>query len=133
MPHSFVRDLILETSDPKNFLHQCHRSLNESATCLPFTRLYNGPVEAKGYPGEELIAEGMRDLQNGVESVAALLLSIGAPRLRRMGFSLPRTLPQPEHRLYRFLARENPDEAHSRYNALIRRLVSFERAVECGN
>ena len=25
----------------------------------------------------------------------------------------------------------DPDAAHSRYNALIRRLVSFERAAEC--
>jgi len=31
------------------------------------------------------------------------------------------------------LARENPDSAHSRYNALIRTLVSFERALECAN
>ncbi|HVT56871.1 MAG TPA: hypothetical protein VHR45_00585 [Thermoanaerobaculia bacterium] len=28
-------------------------------------------------------------------------------------------------------ARSDPDSAHSRYNALIRRLVSFERAAEC--
>ena len=26
-----------------------------------------------------------------------------------------------------------PDAAHSRYNALIRRLVSYERAAECAN
>jgi hypothetical protein len=35
---------------------------------------------------------------------------------------------EPEHRLYAALAAENPGAAHSRYNALIRRLVSFERA-----
>jgi hypothetical protein len=39
----------------------------------------------------------------------------------------------PEHRLYDFLARDEPDAAHSRYNALIRRLVSFERALECAS
>jgi hypothetical protein len=36
-----------------------------------------------------------------------------------------------EHRLYALLAAEDSDSAHSRYNALVRRLVSFERAAEC--
>jgi len=40
-------------------------------------------------------------------------------------------LPDPEHRLYERLAREDPDSAHSRYNALLRRLTSFESALEC--
>jgi len=35
--------------------------------------------------------------------------------------------------LYALLARDNPDAAHSRYNALIRRLVSFERALACAS
>jgi hypothetical protein len=30
------------------------------------------------------------------------------------------------------LAETDSDSAHSRYNALIRRLVSFENAAECG-
>jgi len=66
-----------------------------------------------------------------VESVPALLVSIGAPRLRRLGFEIPRPFSEAEHRLYRLLAQEDPDSAHARYNALIRRLVSFERAAEC--
>jgi len=33
-------------------------------------------------------------------------------------------------RLYELLAAEYSDAAHSRYNALIRQLVSFEQAVE---
>jgi hypothetical protein len=66
-----------------------------------------------------------------VESQEALLVSIGAPRLRRIGFAVSRTLPAPEDRLYELLSRVDPDSAHSRYNALIRRLVSFERAAEC--
>ena len=39
------------------------------------------------------------------------------------------TFPEPEHRLYLTLAAEDPDSAHSRYNALVRRLVSFERCA----
>ncbi len=84
-----------------------------------------------GLPGEDLIEAGVRDLERGVESIPALLVSIGAPRLRRLGVRIPRTFPQPEHRLYQLLARQDPDSAHSRYNALVRRLVSFERAAEC--
>jgi len=83
-------------------------------------------------PGQELIQEGLRDLQAGNETVAALLVAIGAPRLRSLGIESPGNLPKdPEHRLYALLADSNSDSAHSRYNALIRRLVSFERAAAC--
>jgi hypothetical protein len=81
-------------------------------------------------PGAELVEKGIADLAKGIESVEALLVSIGAPRLRRIGLDVPRTLPSPEHRLYELLARSESDSAHSRYNALLRRLVSFERAAE---
>jgi hypothetical protein len=83
-------------------------------------------------PGKELIDEGIEDLSHGVESIASLLVSIGAPRLRRLGLAIPeRTFVSPEHRLYQLLSQSDPDSAHSRYNALVRRLVSFERAAEC--
>ncbi|MFN3285408.1 MAG: hypothetical protein ACK45F_03930 [bacterium] len=90
-------------------------------------------MDRTGYPAHELIEEGLRDLERGVESVPALLVSIGAPRLRRLGLRIPRAIPDPERRLYQLLARQDPDSAHSRYNALIRRLVSFERAAECAS
>lgn len=82
-------------------------------------------------PGSDLIETGIEDLSRGVESIPALLVSIGAPRLCRLGFALPPPIPSPEHRLYLRLQESDPDSAHSRYNALIRRLVSFERAAEC--
>ena len=83
-------------------------------------------------PGGTLIAAGLRDLQEGRESEASLLVLVGAPRLRRLGVAIPSTaLTDAEHRLYEGLARVDPDGAHSRYNALIRTLVSFERAAEC--
>jgi len=80
-------------------------------------------------PGEDLVRRGIADLAAGVGSVEALLVSIGAPRLRRLGFDVPDSLPSPEHRLYELLRAEHGDAAHSRYNALVRRLVSFERAA----
>jgi hypothetical protein len=48
-----------------------------------------------------------------------------------LGHAVPPGFSEPEHRLYTLLARDHPAAAHSRYNALIRRLVSFERAAEC--
>lgn len=83
-------------------------------------------------PGGDLLQQGMTDLASGRESVPALLVSIGAPRLRALGIEVSRPLPNPEHRLYQQLSEPNPEAAHSKYNALIRRLVSLERALACG-
>jgi hypothetical protein len=82
-------------------------------------------------PGQNLVEAGLRDLEEGSETVEALLVAIGAPRLRTLGVRVPTNLPDmPEHRLYAVLARVDTDSAHAKYNALIRRLVSFERAAE---
>jgi len=88
-------------------------------------------MEEASKPGEELVRKGLADLSRGVESVEALLVSIGAPRLSRLGLSVPNPVSSPELRLYELLSASDQDSAHSRYNALIRRLVSFERAAEC--
>jgi hypothetical protein len=82
-------------------------------------------------PGGELVAKGLRDVAAGVETVEALLVSIGAPRLTALGLTVERPLPDAEHRLYLALHAEDEDAAHARYNALVRLLVSFERAAEC--
>jgi len=82
-------------------------------------------------PGGDVIEAGLADLANGVESVPALLVSIGRPRLARLGFQIQNPIEDANRRLYDLLAREDQDAAHARYNALVRRLVSFERAAEC--
>ena len=83
-------------------------------------------------PGNDLVAIGIQDLECQRETIPALLVAIGAPKLRSLGLQLPEDLPSnPEHRLYDLLSTSEPDSAHSRYNALIRRLVSFERAIPC--
>ncbi|MGH7663241.1 MAG: hypothetical protein ACRENI_02935 [Gemmatimonadaceae bacterium] len=84
-------------------------------------------------PGGDLVIAGIADLDRGEETAAALLVSIGAPRLRRLGFVIKRPFPDPEQRLYRILAGFDGASAHGRFNALIRRLVSFERAAECAS
>lgn len=87
------------------------------------------PPSIAGLPGVELVEAGLADLVHGVYSIPALLVAVGAPRLRQLGLDVPAGPPDPEHRLYAELARDDPDSAHGRYNALIRRLVSFERAL----
>lgn len=82
-------------------------------------------------PGADLVARGIADLSSGAETIEALLVSIGAPRLRALGLAIPEAFPSPEHLLYARLQAEDPNSAHTRYNALLRRLVSFERAAEC--
>lgn len=82
-------------------------------------------------PGAELVGPGLADLASGSVSVASLLVSIGAPRLRRLGYDVPAPIDNADHLLYLLLAGDDPDSAHGRYNALVRRLVSFERAAAC--
>jgi hypothetical protein len=106
------------------------RPYRPSILTLVSTSQHESPA---ALPGAELVAAGLADLERGVESIEALLVSIGAPRLTQLGFAIPRPIVSPEHRLYELLAADNPDAAHSRYNALVRRLVSFERAAECAS
>lgn len=100
----------------------------------PQIRRYALEVEQRAnasrqYPGGDLVLRGIRDLRRGTESVESLLVSVGAPRLRRLGMDVPAAFSSPEHRLYRLLGEQHGDAAHARYNALVRRLVSFERAA----
>lgn len=88
-------------------------------------------MEFEHLPGGDLIAKGLADLARPGVTVEALLVSIAAPRLRGLGVHVAAPLSDPEHRLYEQLAREDPDSAHSRYNALLRRLTGFESALEC--
>jgi hypothetical protein len=84
-----------------------------------------------GFPGEDLIVQGIEDLTSGKISAASLLVSIGANRLRDAGLSVPIEMENADHRLYELLVKEFGNDAHSRYNGLLRRLVSYERALEC--
>lgn len=89
-------------------------------------------MNLEALPGGELVRRGIEDLEARRETAAALLVSIGAERLRRAGISVPETIREnPEHRLFALLASADSDSAHSRYNAMIRELISFERAAEC--
>lgn len=84
-------------------------------------------------PGADLVAAGINALQRGELTVEALLVAVGARRLRSAGLHVP-PIPAisgpPELALYAAVAALHPQDAHSCYNGLIRRLVSFERALD---
>lgn len=84
-------------------------------------------------PGADLIQKGIHDLRDGRLTVESLLVSIGAQRIRESGVDVPPALSTPEERLYAMVAEREGDGAHSQYNALIRRLISFEQALECAS
>jgi hypothetical protein len=82
------------------------------------------------FPGHDLVSAGLTDLAAERESEASLLVSMAAPRLRALGFSVPADgVDSPaHHRLYELIS--EGEGAHSRYNALVGRMVSFARAAE---
>jgi hypothetical protein len=84
-------------------------------------------------PGYEWIRDGLADLVRGDVTVASLLVSMAATRLRGVGLDVPSPIQSAERRLYELLHREDQDSAHGRYNALIRQLVSFAQAAECAS
>ncbi len=86
----------------------------------------------EGLPGAELVRAGISDLRAGRETPEAALVRMARPRLRAVGFEIPdsRDDEPAGHALYGILAAEDPATAHSRYNALVNRMVSFARAAE---
>lgn len=83
-------------------------------------------------PGGKMIREGLADFQCGRCTVPACLVAIARTRLNRAGLLSsvsPHASPEPERQLYRLLCQEGGD-AYSRYNALVRELVSFENALD---
>ena len=82
-------------------------------------------------PGGDLVVAGLHDLRVGIASIEAALVRIGATSLRERGIEVPAVADDqpPEHSLYSLLASKYGEAAHSKYNALVRRLVSFERAL----
>lgn len=53
---------------------------------------YNVAVHLAAFPGGDLVAEGIEDLAQGRETIPALLVSIGAPRLQRLGLPVPKAV-----------------------------------------
>ncbi len=87
--------------------------------------------DLRRYPGGDLVAKGLSDVQTGCRSQEALLVLIARPRLTALGFELnpgEYSAMSSEHLLYEVLEETHGPGAHSAYNALIRKIVSFARA-----
>lgn len=82
-------------------------------------------------PGAEMVARGLADLTAGSVTIESLLVSIAAPRLRELGYAVERAIPDAELQLYALLSARDGAAAHSKFNALVRRMVSFQRAASC--
>ena len=83
-------------------------------------------------PGIELIEPGIEDAHAGRVTIGSCLVWIAMPKLTRAGLigknkAMPAII-DPELTLYRLLQREGGN-AYGQYNALLRRLVSFEHAL----
>jgi hypothetical protein len=82
-------------------------------------------------PGWDLVEAGLRDLRAGVDSVPALLVAGYASRLRELGIDVPPHAISDAHiRMYLMLGQTH-DDPYGRYNALLRRIVSFAEALAC--
>jgi hypothetical protein len=88
--------------------------------------------DVANFPGAELVLPGLRDAAAGRVTIGACLISIAQPALEAGGlthqFPSIHYIPEPERTLYRLLRQEGGN-AYGRYNSLVRRLVSFERAL----
>ena len=82
-------------------------------------------------PGADLVEEGLRALKARRATVESLLVSVASPRLQLLGVSVPQPIPDAELKLYALLAERYGADAHGKYNALVRRMVSFQRALAC--
>ena len=83
-------------------------------------------------PGGALVREGLADFHARRVTPAAYLVQIAQPRLARAGLMPSVVDPaaaEHELQLYRLLRAQGGD-AYSRYNSLLRELVSFEQALD---
>jgi hypothetical protein len=85
-------------------------------------------------PGSEIVIQGLADIQRGAITPFSVILFVAAPRFRLLGIEIPPLsgLKDPnitpfEHQLYELLQTEG---GYSRYNALLRRIVSFAAGIE---
>jgi hypothetical protein len=87
--------------------------------------------QIKNLPGAHHIIDGLRDLAANRHTIASCLVRIARYRLARTGL-IPKEDQKDDNAeldLYAMLSHEG-NQAHSRYNSLIRELVSFEHALD---
>lgn len=87
----------------------------------------------EGLPGAERILEGLKDYHSGRHSIPACLVRMARPRLIRAGMmssNSPTHDDGAELQLYQLLSSSGDSHTYSRYNSLVRELISFEHALD---
>lgn len=84
-----------------------------------------------GLPGAAIIRDGLRDLGENRHTIPSCLVRMARRRLAKAKLMepSPRHDIDAELDLYQLLSHEG-NQAHSRYNSLVRQLVSFEHALD---
>jgi len=88
--------------------------------------------DLQSLPGSEIVLPGIADLEAGRSSVNAIAVQCAATRLRGIGLNAPGVEGDTPaaHQLYARLSDDLGNGAHSRYNAILRRVASFAGAAE---
>lgn len=87
-------------------------------------------IDLAGLPAADRVRRGLDDLADERPTLDALWLAQASRRLAELGIELPECLPdRPELSLYELAGAAGAD-AHGRYSALRRELVSFLAALE---
>lgn len=84
-------------------------------------------------PGAEIVLPGIDDLRDGRDTIEAAAVLLARPRLLGAGLDVPPGPDrdgEPGHHLYDLLVEAATSDPHSRYNAILRRLVSFAGSLE---
>src|SRR5439155_20489635 len=95
-------------------------------------RMIDETTNFSSLPGGDLVERGLRELRAGQRTESGLLVLIASPRLMALGIDVPARhdiLRPYEHRLYELLDDTHGAGAYSRYNSLIRRIVSFSHLL----
>jgi len=84
-------------------------------------------VGLEKYPGGEIIAKGLEDINHGrIKTIEALAVFTASPRLNELGFHIDEFIFQYPHLLlYKNLQKKYSDSAHEQYNALMSRVAKF--------
>jgi hypothetical protein len=86
-----------------------------------------------GLPGTSLIERGLEDLKDGRTTAESLLVTVAAARLEALGVldpGLATGSTEAPLALYAWLGKSGVPDPYSTYNALLRELSSFVRALE---
>jgi hypothetical protein len=106
------------------------QSVADKAKLERMTKLCASSIER--LPGAELVLPGLIEAAAGQLTVGSCLVSIARPLIESSGlaasYGIHNYVKEPERALYRLLQHEGGN-AYGCYNAILRRLISFEQGL----